>query len=103
MSEEVSLGEVMNEVLYTLPLLCRVVEDGYGRNWKFSWLIAPIVGKGLGGAGAGAERCAGTEGEEEGLRVGKASLMELKKRGFLRAWACEEGGGSEGVAGAGED
>ena len=47
-------------------------------------------GKGLGEAGA--ERRAGTEGEEEGWR-GKASLMGLKKleeRGFLRALDGEE-------------
>jgi hypothetical protein len=45
MSESM-LGEVMNEVLYTLPLLCMVVEDGYGRSCGFSWSIGgPIVSK----------------------------------------------------------
>jgi hypothetical protein len=39
---ESSLGEVMNEVLYTLPLLCRVVEDEYGRSCG---LIGLIVSK----------------------------------------------------------
>ena len=33
----------MNDALYTLPLLCRVVEDGYGRSCGFSWLIGLIV------------------------------------------------------------
>ena len=59
---EVSLGEVLNDALYMLPLLCRAVEDGYERSWKFSWLIGSIVDKGMGGAGA---EPAGTEGEEE--------------------------------------
>jgi hypothetical protein len=35
----------MNEALYTLPLLCMVVEDGYGRSCGFSWLIGTIVSK----------------------------------------------------------
>jgi hypothetical protein len=41
---ELSLGEVMNEALHRSPLLCRVVEDGYGRSCGFSRLIGgPIV------------------------------------------------------------
>jgi hypothetical protein len=41
---EVSLGEVMNEALHMSPLLCRVVEDEYGRSCGFSRLIGgPIV------------------------------------------------------------
>jgi hypothetical protein len=37
-ASESSLGEVINEALYWLPLLCKVVEDGYG----FSWLIGGL-------------------------------------------------------------
>ena len=29
----------MNDALYMVPLLCRVVDDGYGRSCGFSWLI----------------------------------------------------------------
>ena len=44
--DESQLGEVINEKLHRPPLLCRVVEDGYGRSCGFSWLIgAPIVSK----------------------------------------------------------
>jgi hypothetical protein len=32
----------MNEALYRLPLLCRVVEDGYGRSCGFSWLMSKL-------------------------------------------------------------
>jgi hypothetical protein len=40
-----SLGEVMNEALYRPPLLCRVLEDGYGRRCGFSWIGGLIVSK----------------------------------------------------------
>ena len=44
--DESQLGEVINEKLHRPPLLCRVVEDGYGRSCGSSWLIgAPIVSK----------------------------------------------------------
>jgi hypothetical protein len=44
--DELQLGEVMNDALRRLPLLCRVVEDGYGRSCGFSFLIrGPIVFK----------------------------------------------------------
>jgi hypothetical protein len=33
----------MNEALHKLPLLCRVVEDGYGRSCGFSWLIGGLI------------------------------------------------------------
>ena len=33
----------MNEALYTLPLLCRVVADGYGRSCGL--IEGPIVSK----------------------------------------------------------
>ena len=43
---ESTLGEVMNEALYMSPLLCRAVEDGYGRSCGFSRLIGgPIVSR----------------------------------------------------------
>ena len=37
------LGEVMSEALYTLPSLCRVVEDGYGRFCGSARLVGLIV------------------------------------------------------------
>ena len=40
---ELLLGVVMNEALYTLPLLCRVVADGYGRSCGS--IEGPIVSK----------------------------------------------------------
>jgi hypothetical protein len=40
---ESKLGEVMNEALYMLPLLCRVIEDGYGRSCEFSRLIGGLI------------------------------------------------------------
>ena len=43
---ESQLGEVMNEAWHRPPLLCKVVEDGYGRSCGFSWLIGrPVVSK----------------------------------------------------------
>ena len=33
----------MNEALYRLPLLCTVVEDGYGRSCGFSRLIGGLI------------------------------------------------------------
>ena len=40
--DELSLGEVINDMLHWLPLLCRAVDEGYG----FSWLTrGPIVSK----------------------------------------------------------
>jgi hypothetical protein len=45
---EPSLGEVMNEMLYALPLLCRAVEDGYGRSCRFSWLLGCTIVSKLG-------------------------------------------------------
>ena len=40
---ESQLGEVINEKLHRLPLLCRVVEDGYGRSCGFSQLIGGLT------------------------------------------------------------
>ena len=40
---ESQLGEVMNEAWYMLPLLCMVVEDGYGRSCGLSWLIGGLI------------------------------------------------------------
>jgi len=42
---EPQLGEVMNEVLHRLPLLCMVVEDGYGFSWSMEGPGRPIVSK----------------------------------------------------------
>jgi hypothetical protein len=33
----------MNETLYMLPLLCRAVEDEYGRSCGFSWVIGGLI------------------------------------------------------------
>ena len=40
---ESQLGEVMNERLHRPPLLCNVIEDGYGRSCGFSWLIGGLI------------------------------------------------------------
>ena len=40
---ESQLGVVMNEGLYMLPLLIRVVEDGCGRSCEISWLIEGLI------------------------------------------------------------
>ena len=37
----------MNEAPHRPPLLCRVVEDGYGRSCGFSWLIGDLTVSGL--------------------------------------------------------
>jgi hypothetical protein len=35
----------MNDALYILPLLCRAVEDGYGKSRGLSWWVVLIVSK----------------------------------------------------------
>ena len=40
---ESQLTEVINEALYMLPLLIRVVEDGCGRSCAFSWLTEGLI------------------------------------------------------------
>ena len=43
---ESTLGEVMNETLHMSPLLCRVVEDEYGRSCGSSRVVGgPIISR----------------------------------------------------------
>jgi hypothetical protein len=55
----------MNEALYTLPLLCRVVEDGYGRSCGFLRLIENLISRALLDVN-GYVIQGGREGREEG-------------------------------------
>ena len=73
------LGEVISEALYTHPLLCRVVEDGYGRSCGILRLIGNLISQVLPDVSDVIQR-----GREESEDVGP-SHSQTKTRGFNAA------------------